>query len=649
MSPAKQLRAVAVVLLLLCSQRTWADASERDINHVATATPMAGPTLDSPLSALSESFEVTTFPPTGWIKLSPDGGTGWNRQVNGTTPVPGWQGGVITVPPGGGNAVAFCTWNTGGSTSNSQFLVTPQITNVQANDSLKFWLRWWPNNFADTVEVLISTSTPTVPNFTTVVAILGFPAGNTTDTGWIQRRYRLSNFVSPGSNIYIAFREKVANNVNDGASISLDLVEVTTSGGGGCNTFASQWSPPTTYPDVPAATYFQAAEWLGDTLFVQAPSSAGAGATTVHKYTATGGWTAGVPLPATKVGGTLTRAGSKLYYIGGGATTITTGTTDVYEFDPATQLWTAKAPLPVALSGHKAVAWGDSVIFVVGGPYTGSGTNLDVHYYRIASNTWGTIAASLPAGQGRRTFAAGISGNKIIISSGFNTAFLKTTWVGTINSATSITWTAAPDVPTIYAGLSRPGGVAYGDKFYIVCGERAGAGGYYDTTHVYSISSNSWTNLINNKPIKMSNIFNAVTAKCVNDTIRVFVPGGYGNATGGGAGTGHAVFDVIDRGPGLTGVAEQVSNLAQDFRLEQNYPNPFNPSTTIRFSVPATNMVSLRVYDILGREVATLLEGQYTAGTYSYQWNARNLASGIYFYRLEAGNFSQTKKLMLLK
>ena len=68
-------------------------------------------------SALSESFEGTTFPPTGWLKISPDGGTGWNRQLNGTTPVPGWTGGTITVPTGGGNATAFCTWTTGGSAS----------------------------------------------------------------------------------------------------------------------------------------------------------------------------------------------------------------------------------------------------------------------------------------------------------------------------------------------------------------------------------------------------------------------------------------------------------------------------------------------------------------------------------------------------
>lgn len=73
-------------------------------------------------------------------RLILDGGTGWNRQLAGTTPIPGWNGGVITAPSGGGNAVAFCTWNTGGASSNDQWLITPQVTNVQTGDMLTFWM-----------------------------------------------------------------------------------------------------------------------------------------------------------------------------------------------------------------------------------------------------------------------------------------------------------------------------------------------------------------------------------------------------------------------------------------------------------------------------------------------------------------------------
>lgn len=85
------------------------------------------------------------------------------------------------------------------------------------------------------------------------------------------------------------------------------------------------------------------------------------------------------------------------------------------------------------------------------------------------------------------------------------------------------------------------------------------------------------------------------------------------------------------------------------FELGQNYPNPFNPSTTIRFSVPSSGMVTVKVFDILGKEVATLVNGTLAAGYHMVRFNASNLSSGIYFYSLTAGNFTQIKKMTLLK
>jgi photosystem II stability/assembly factor-like uncharacterized protein len=83
--------------------------------------------------------------------------------------------------------------------------------------------------------------------------------------------------------------------------------------------------------------------------------------------------------------------------------------------------------------------------------------------------------------------------------------------------------------------------------------------------------------------------------------------------------------------------------------LEQNYPNPFNPVTTIRFTLPQQGFVTLKVYDILGEEVITLLSGEFLAGQHSVRWDASNKPSGVYFYRLESGSFVQTKKLVLLR
>jgi beta-glucanase (GH16 family) len=95
---------------------------------------------------------------------------------------------------------------------------------------------------------------------------------------------------------------------------------------------------------------------------------------------------------------------------------------------------------------------------------------------------------------------------------------------------------------------------------------------------------------------------------------------------------------------------EQISSQKPTaFQLEQNYPNPFNPSTAIRYQVSATSAVRLAVFDMLGRQVATLVNERQAAGSYQVTFNAANLASGTYFYRLQAGAFTETRKMMLVK
>jgi hypothetical protein len=99
----------------------------------------------------------------------------------------------------------------------------------------------------------------------------------------------------------------------------------------------------------------------------------------------------------------------------------------------------------------------------------------------------------------------------------------------------------------------------------------------------------------------------------------------------------------------VTDVDDLVETLPQDFGLQQNYPNPFNPITTIMYQLPLQAYVSLKVYDVLGREVATMVNGIEEPGYKSAQFEAGRLSSGVYYYRLRAGNFSDTKKLVLLR
>ena len=97
------------------------------------------------------------------------------------------------------------------------------------------------------------------------------------------------------------------------------------------------------------------------------------------------------------------------------------------------------------------------------------------------------------------------------------------------------------------------------------------------------------------------------------------------------------------------GVESEIAGLPAEFALSQNYPNPFNPETVIEFALPRSGDVSLVVYNLRGEEVALLLSGTMPAGNHRVSWDASNVSSGIYFYRLQAGDFVQTKKMMLLK
>jgi len=106
---------------------------------------------------------------------------------------------------------------------------------------------------------------------------------------------------------------------------------------------------------------------------------------------------------------------------------------------------------------------------------------------------------------------------------------------------------------------------------------------------------------------------------------------------------------------GAIGINNISSTVPEKFALFQNYPNPFNPLTKIKFAVPLNKggerglSIQLIIYDLLGREIATLVNELLSPGTYEVEWDATGYTSGVYFYKLKAENYSETKKLVLLK
>ncbi len=136
----------------------------------------------------------------------------------------------------------------------------------------------------------------------------------------------------------------------------------------------------------------------------------------------------------------------------------------------------------------------------------------------------------------------------------------------------------------------------------------------------------------------------AGTTYDIEGTLGQVAPGPSGNS-----------YDSLDAGfwylqvYTTTGVKSPPGAVARTYELYQNFPNPFNPSTTINYQLPMSNHVTLKVFDILGREMAMLVNEKESAGNYSIKFDGSRLASGVYFYRLEAGSFVSVKKLVILK
>ena len=118
--------------------------------------------------------------------------------------------------------------------------------------------------------------------------------------------------------------------------------------------------------------------------------------------------------------------------------------------------------------------------------------------------------------------------------------------------------------------------------------------------------------------------------------------------------TGLAVGDLgtiikTTTGGILVGIEPPGNEIPNEHSLSQNYPNPFNPSTIIKFEIPKSSNVTISVYDVLGNELKILVNENLKPGTYKVEWDASNYPSGIYFYRLTAGTFAETKKMVLIK
>lgn len=327
-------------------------------------------------------------------------------------------------------------------------------------------------------------------------------------------------------------------------------------------------------------------------------------------------------------------------YVIGGATASSTYGPQVYKYDINANTWVTKASLPAALGWNKVVGYQDSLIYCAGG-YNGTATQTQVLLYNARTDTWRT-ATSLPAAR----FSGGFSriGDTLVYAAGTDgTNIMTTTYVGIISQTdrSVINWTTGAPIPT---GIFRVDADMWGCKGIILAGGSTATAwtSYSNQAFVYSPYLNSWTTLAN-----MTTALTAPHSGSVRvgpNKWRFVVACGY---NGTAYGTPQIYADSLQCGVTESGSLGTI--IPKTYSLSQNYPNPFNPVTRISYALPKGSFVTLKIYDIMGREVRTLVNEFKSANTYSVEFNASELSSGIYFYRINADGFTDIKKMMLVK
>ncbi|MCW8803295.1 MAG: T9SS type A sorting domain-containing protein [Ignavibacteriaceae bacterium] len=250
----------------------------------------------------------------------------------------------------------------------------------------------------------------------------------------------------------------------------------------------------------------------------------------------------------------------------------------------------------------------------------------------------------LPVTGGYKMWYSGLAGSTDTISIGYAVSTDGITWQrDTVNNPILSPGSAGQwDDFNIFA----PRVIILDNVYYMYYGAARESFGQYRVGLATSTDGLDWDKYSNNPVLKPSQSGwdnGEVETGCVvqmGDTLYMWYDGS-------NSGTYHWQIGLATSS--LVSSVEQETTLPTEYILSQNYPNPFNPSTKIKYSVPQSSNVVIKVFDILGNEIETLVNEEKSVGTYEITWYAENLPSGVYFYQLKAGSFIETKKMVLLK
>jgi N-acetylneuraminic acid mutarotase len=306
-------------------------------------------------------------------------------------------------------------------------------------------------------------------------------------------------------------------------------------------------------------------------------------------------------------------------------------------YDPAADSWTPTSltNVPAGRQQHVMI-WTGSKVIIWGGCDLNGAINFfqTGGVYDPSTDTW--TATSLTNAPSPRVSPSAVwTGSKMLIWGGGGTGGQFNT--GGAYDPVTDTWTP---ISTVNAPEPRiwHSAVWTGSKMLIWGGYNSNTSTVYNNGKLYDPVTDTWSNFTPANP---------PTARQYHTTVwtgsKMLVWGGAGTDLNAPVNTGGIYGDS------LVGIIPVVNETPSDFTLSQNYPNPFNPSTTIDFTTQKAGNIELKVYDIQGKEVAILVNGYKDAGNYSVKFNAEDIVSGTYFYKLKTGDVILTKKMILAK
>ena len=370
--------------------------------------------------------------------------------------------------------------------------------------------------------------------------------------------------------------------------------------------------------------------------------------------TVTNTWSTKTAMPIALATTNGTTIKDSIYIIGGYIGTGTSGA--VYRYNPRTDSWATNAPMPLATNTADMciVPWRDSLIICAGGGpglFSSSAATTAVRYYNVYTNSWVDLSGSSLLPVAESMMASTIVGDTIYIFGGYTSANVTvgTAYRGVITpgSPISITWTQIASLPGTFntTGKSyRSSGATIKsvNGGVLIVGGADDVGNYNGTAYLYNPCGNTYTTLTSATGSAKSNM--GARLYTFKDSV-IYLAGGY-NAAGQ---TSVLKFAGRCYNCTVSGIVGHNGEIPEAYSLSQNYPNPFNPVTKINYSLPKNGLVTLKIYDVLGREVMTLVKEMKSAGNYAVDFNGANLSSGIYFYSLKSGDFTSVKKMTLIK